>query len=384
MESASRLIEQACEQTGLDDFGDEDWREGLDRFLDALGDARLNDIGEVAIPGDIAGYLTNRLEITAHANARPGVRQIAIERPIFVVGQARTGTTILHDLLAQDPSSRVPLAWEVDRPCPPPQTATYDTDPRIEEVEGVQSMIDLVIPGFRAMHPVGARLAQECVRITGGAFRSMIFPTQYRVPAYARWLLHEADMAPAYRWHRAYLRHLSSEHRAERWVLKSPGHIWCLGALLDEYPDALLIQTHRDPLRIIASVSSLMALLRQLACKEPTMVEAAEEFAEYILLGLDRSVEARESGLVSSARVVDVQFRDFMADQIGMIRTIYDHFGMELTSEAESRMRSFLDDHPQDKHGLHTYTFDDTGLDAGEMRERAKRYQDYFDVASEF
>jgi hypothetical protein len=245
-------------------------------------------------------------------------------------------------------------------------------------------MIDLLIPGFRSMHPVGARLAQECVRITGGEFRSMIFPTMYRVPSYAEWLLHEADMAPAYRWHRIYLQHLQSKHTGARWVLKSPGHLWSLEALLAAYPDALLVQTHRDPLRIIASVSSLMALLRQISCDDPTMAECAAEFAEYILLGLDRSVDARDAGVVRSDRVVDIGFAEFMSDQIGAVRKVYDAFGFELTANAERRMRAFLDANPQDKHGKHTYSFGDTGLDAGALRERSKRYQDYFDVRSEF
>jgi hypothetical protein len=384
MRDVEQYIEQASDQTGLGDLGDDDWREALDRLLDALEDeARLSEIGHAVVDDDIVGYLVRRLQLTRWRNEHPSLAKDDITAPIVVIGQARTGTTILHDLLAQDPASRVPLAWEVDHPVPPPQTSTYATDPRIAETEETQAMVDLVIPGFRSMHPVGAQLAQECVRITGSAFRSMIFTTQYRVPSYGQWLLHEADMAPAYRWHRAYLQHLQSEHRGERWVLKSPGHIWCLDSLLAEYPDALLVQTHRDPLKIVASVSSLMALLRRLACDDPTIVECAEEFAEYILLGLDRSVDAREHGVIASDRVVDVQFADFMADQIGTIRTIYDRFGMELTPGAEERMRTFLAEHPQDKHGLHTYTFADTGLDEGAMRARAQRYQESFDVASE-
>ena len=383
MQPVEHYVDAAVEATGLDDFGDEDWREGLARLLDAFErpEARLSDVGVVVVETDIAQYLTNRLGLVAWRKEHPEVASLDVTPPIVVIGQARTGTTILHDLLAQDPRSRVPLSWEVDRPLPPPEPSTYETDPRIEETENQQSMIDLLIPHFRAMHPVGARLAQECVRITGGAFRSMIFPTQYRVPAYAQWLLHEADMKPGYAWHRAYLQHLGSRMRADRWVLKSPGHLWALDALMDAYPDAVLIQTHRDPLRIIASVASLMALLRQIACEDATMAEAAGEFADYILLGLDRSVDARERGIVR--RVVDVQFRVFVSDQIGTIGRIYDELGLELTAEAESRMRTFLDEHPQDKHGTHSYTFGDTGLDAGAMRERAKRYQDHFDVAPE-
>jgi len=240
-----------------------------------------------------------------------------------------------------------------------------------------------VIPGFKAMHPIGARHAQECVRITAADFRSMIFPTQYRVPSYARWLLEEADMAPAYRWHRRFLQVLQSRHRAERWVLKSPGHVWCLGELLAEYPNALLVQTHRDPLRIIASVASLRTTLRQLASDDPSTAADAAEFAEYLIDGLDRSVAVRESGVVPAARVVDVQFAAFMADPFATIGEIYGRLGLELTREAESRMRAFLAENPQDKHGRHRYAFADTGLDEPEWRARARRYQQHFDVPSE-
>lgn len=381
---ASMLAEQAQEATGLDDFGSDDWREGLDRLLPAFRDeARLNDLGRTIVPGELVEYLSMRLRLTDWRNKYPQIADVDVTPPIVVMGQARTGTTILHDLLAQDRDSRVPLSWEVDNPIPPPETATYDTDPRIDEMEQTTSMVDLVIPNFRAMHPIGPRLAQECVRITGSAFRSMIFPTMYRMPSYAQWLLHSADMAPAYKWHRRYLEHLQSRHPATRWVLKSPGHIWCLDALLAEYPNALLVQTHRDPLKIIASVSSLIALLRQLACDDPTMPEAASEFADYILLGLDRSVDARENGTVPPDRIVDVHFSAFMADPFGAIRTVYERLGQEFTPGAEERMRTFLANNPSDKHGAHQYTFADTGLDEGELRARAKRYQDYFDVASE-
>jgi hypothetical protein len=266
---------------------------------------------------------------------------------------------------------------------PPPETATYDTDPRIAEVDETLAGVDLVLPGFKSMHPMAAQLPQECVRITAADFRSMIFPTQYRVPSYAGWLLHEADMAPAYRWHRMFLEHLQSRCPARRWVLKSPGHLWALDALLGEYPNALLVQTHRDPLRIIASLSSLVARLRSLASDDTSIPDAAADFADNILDGLDRSVTAREDGTITAERVVDVQFRAFMADPFTTIRTIYERLGLELEAAAEQRMRAFLAANPQDKHGKHTYTFRETGLDEGTFRERARRYQEYFDVPSE-
>jgi hypothetical protein len=378
------LVAAARDATGLDDLGGDTWREGLGRLRDALlAEARLNDLGAAVVTAELTAYLQTRLRLTASHAADPALARADVVPPIVIVGQARTGTTILHDLLAQDPATRVPLTWEVDEPFPAPEAATYDTDPRIEASDATLAGIDLVLPEFRAMHPMGARLPQECVRMTGSEFRSMIFPTQYRVPAYGRWLLHDADMAPAYRWHRRFLQHLQSRHPTTRWVLKSPGHIWCLGDLLAEHPGALLVQTHRDPLRIVASLGSLVATLRRLASDDTSIPEAAAEFAEYVVLGVDRSLDARLDGTVPADRVVDVQFREFMADPFATIGAVYDRLGLELTASTEARMRAFLAANSQERHGAHRYAWVDTGLDEGEWRERARRYQEHFDVPTE-
>jgi hypothetical protein len=380
----ARIVADAHEATGLDDFGEDSWQEGLERLADSFAEeAALTDLGAQIAAGELTTYLTNRLCITDFRKRHPEIADVDVTPPIVIVGQGRTGTTILHDLLAQDPASRVPLTWEVDRPCPPPETATYETDPRIDEIDAITSGIELLIPGFLAMHPMGARLPQECVRITVSDFRSVMFPTQYRVPSYGRWVLYEADMAPAYRWHRQYLQHLQSRHPAARWVLKSPAHIWCLPTVLAEYPDALLVQTHRDPLRILASLSSLIETLRRLSSDNTSIPDAAAEFADYIIDGLDRSVTAREDGTVDPQRVVDLHFGEFMADPFATIRSVYDRLDLELGEENEARMREFLARHPPDLHGTHRYSFADTGLDEGELRERARRYQEYFDVPSE-
>ena len=381
------LVDQATTLTGLDDFGEPSWRDGLERLTTALrGEARLSAMGEQIAAGELVGLLASRLGLVAWRAQHPEIAEADVTPPIVIVGQARTGTTILYDLLAQDPATRVPLSWEVDAPVPPPDTATYATDPRIAECDARLAIPDALMPGFRAMHPMGALLGQECVRMTSSAFRSATFPTQYRVPSYGRWVLYEADMAPAYRWHRQFLQHLQSRHpeagRA-RWLLKSPAHIWCLGALLAEYPNALLVQTHRDPLRVIASVSSLQKVLRGMATDAASIPEIAAEWADYILDGLDRSIMARTDGTVRADRVVDVQFADFMADPFTTIRLVYERLGLELTASTEARMRAFLDAHGQDTHGTHRYTFADTALDAGALRERARRYQTYFDVPDE-
>jgi len=379
-----RLVAAAHDATALDDFGAPTWRDGLERLTDSFRtEAHLHEMGEQIVAGELTDYLATRLGLVEWRKQHPEIANVDVVPPIVIVGQARTGTTILHDLLAQDHSNRVPLTWETDRPLPPPETASYGTDPRIAASQELLDGVELVIPGFQAMHPMGALLPQECVRMTGGDFRSMIFPTQYRVPSYARWLIDEADMAPAYRYHRIFLQHLQSRHPAPRWVLKSPGHLWCLGALVNEYPNALLVQTHRDPLRIVASLTSLMSVLRQLGTSDISQPDIAAEFADYLLEGLDRSVAAREDGTVATDRVVDVQFRSFMADPFATIREIYEKLGLELSNESEQRMRAFLAENTTEKHGGHHYTWTDTELDLGEWRERARRYQEYFDVPSE-
>ena len=197
------------------------------------------------------------------------------------------------------------------------------------------------------------------------------------------WLQYQADLAPAYRWHRMYLQHLQARHPGERWLLKSPAHIWHMRALLGEYPHALLVQTHRDPLRIIASVSSLQATLRRLAADAPDIADIAHEWAPYIVEGLNRSMAARLDGTVAPERVVDVQFREFLADPFAVVGRVYDRFGLVLSAEAEARMRTFYADAPHEGPGAHHYTFADTGLNQAEWRERARPYQEFFGVESE-
>jgi hypothetical protein len=380
-----RLVAESIALAGSDDFGEPSWQEGLDVLLDGYAnEARLSDIGvEIAATG-VVDYLTTRLGITAWRAEHPEVAEGGIDHPIFIVGQPRTGTTILYDLLALDPELRAPLTWEVDKPLPPPETATRATDPRIEEVDAVLSMADALMPGFTSFHPMGARLAQECVRITGGDFRSMIFPVQYRVPTYNRWLLHETDMAPAYRWHRQFLQHLQSRDPAPQWLLKSPAHLWHLDALAAAYPDAVIVQTHRDPLKVITSVSALSAHLRRMASDDVDIVEIGAEYAEDIFEGLDRGMDARARSVIPPERIVDVHFQRFIADPIETVREIYVALGRELAEPTAQKMWDFLAQNPGDGGGGGTrYRFADTELDADALRERAQTYQQYFDVASE-
>ncbi|MCX6397352.1 MAG: sulfotransferase [Propionibacteriales bacterium] len=380
-----RLVAAAIEAAGADDFGADTWREGLDIYLASLAEsARLNEIGVGVADDGIVGDLATRLRIEAWRKEHPAVAEQEIRQPIIIVGQPRTGTTILLDLMAQDPANRAPLSWEVERPVPAPRTATYTTDPRIAEAQAQFDLVDSFIPGFASFHELGAELAQEDVRIFTSDFKSMQHSLQFEVPAYNRWLLHEADMTQAYAWHRRFLQHLQSEHHSERWLLKSPAHLWALPELMKEYPDAIVIQNHRDPLKVIASLSALGASLREMTTDHFEVTRLAAQYSEDILLGLDRALEARASGVFGGGQVLDVRYQDIRHDLIGAIGRIYDQLGWDLSAQTEARMRAFLAAHPGDQSGsLKRYTFADTGLDEGELRERARAYQEYFDVESE-
>jgi hypothetical protein len=377
-----RLLGTACEETGYADFGADGWQQGLELVTDGLvNDARLSAIGIEIAHLDLMRALKNRLAVIAWRKQHPEIATQGIDAPIVIVGQPRTGTTILYDLLAQDPDLRAPLTWEVDAPLPVPQPETYHDDPRIAATQASIEMSEQIIPGFLAFHPMGALVGQECVRITASEFTSMIFSVQYHLPSYYRWLLYDADHAGAYGFHRIFLQHLQSGVPGQ-WLLKSPAHLWQLDALLAEYPDALIVQTHRDPLNVISSIAALTHHLRRMGSDESNIAECAAQSYEEIVVGLDREMALRDSGKVPTDRVIDVHFADFMKDPWTTIGGIYQRLGRELQPETEQRMHDFLAAHPGDG-GRGRYTWSDTGLDAGEVRDRVSAYQQRYGVRTE-
>lgn len=380
----ANLLRSAQRQTGLEDFGNPSFHSGLDHLLHSLQhEAQLSSLGRIIARQDTLTSLCNRLQVTEHHRAHPEIAAGSIERPIFIIGMGRSGTTIMHELLSLDDNLRLPLTWEVDQPFPPPETATYTTDPRIAASQKNLDRTDFILPGFKSIHRMGATLPQECVRFTTGEFLSMIYGTTYNVPSYNNWFMNEADMAPAYDYHRKFLQVLQWHHPAKQWVLKSPGHLWSLDALLDEYPDARFVQTHRDPLKILASLSSLITSLRKMCSNHINPQQIALEWAEWNARALNASVAFRQQGRVAPENIIDISFYEFMANPLDQIKTIYRHLDLELTQQTETRMREYLQENTAEQHGEHTYTFADSGLDIAAERERVKAYQDYFDIKME-
>jgi hypothetical protein len=383
--TAADLIEEARRTTGLDDFGPGPFREGLDVLLAALHkEAALTPMGWRLAKRELLKGLTVQLHIQDWFARYPEIAEERIEAPLVIIGMPRTGTTILHELLQLDPTNRVPETWETSAPCPPPEAATYATDPRIKNEERQLRFTHYLIPELPKMHRMGPRLPQECIVLTAHLFHSMVHSTIFRVPSYQRWLTTEADLAPVYAYHRRMLQLLQWRAPGERWVLKSPGHLWSLDALLGEYPDARLVQTHRDPLKIESSLASMIPTIRSMYSNELDVEQIAGEWAFNNAHALDASVTFRESGAIASDRVVDISFDDFMADQVGQVRRIYDRFGYEFSDGYADAIDAYIAANPHDKGGGHRHHFADSGLDYATERERSRRYSDYFAVRQEF
>ncbi|MDJ0850325.1 MAG: sulfotransferase [Myxococcota bacterium] len=377
------LLGRAVRRTGLEDFGSESFRPGLRRLLTSLQtDAKLNTFGRFFAQRQVLELLQHRLRLVDHRKRHPALADERIERPLFVVGLPRTGTTLLQALLSQDAAHRSPLSWEVDEPCPPPQASGYASDPRIARTERRFEQLRRLAPGFQAIHPIGALLPQECIVITACEFHSLRFEMCFDVSGYQDWL-RKQDMEPSYRYHRHFLQHLQSRCPGERWLLKSPGHLGPIEALLAEYPDAMIVQTHRDPLSVIPSVSSLEYVMRGVASDAVDPEEIGRQQLRQWPVLLEQGMAARDRHPERSAQFLDLHFQEIVADPLGCVRRVYRHFDLPLAAEAEARMRAFLASNPRAGHGPHDYSLERFGLSADAVRHAFKGYCERFHVAHE-
>jgi hypothetical protein len=377
------LLDAARRATRLDDFGDGDFREPLRRLLHALeAEAELTVLGRVAARRDIGSLLANRLRLQEDRRRHGEIAAERVVAPIFVTGLPRTGSTLLHHLLGQDPRARVPQAWEVMYPSPPPVRATYGMDPRIDRARKQLRWIDWLAPDFKTIHPVGAQLPLECIAIMSGSFRSTRFQNTYNVPSYEAWLATQ-DMRPAYAFHRRVLQHLQWRAPGDPWVLKAPAHLFALDALLATYPDARIVQTHRDPVTAIASLASMSAALQAAFTDRVEPGHIGREVTDRWTTGLERIVQLRSSGQLAGRQAVDVHYQELMRDPMATVRRIYAHLDRSLSPAAEARMRQFLAENPEAKHGPHRYALGDYGLDAEDLARRFKGYCEYFGVPTE-
>ena len=377
------LIGKAIKQTGLDDFGDESFHQALGVLLKSLeSDAHLSFIGRVCAQSDILRMLCNRLRLREDRRRHPQIADQIISRPLCITGLPRTGTTLLHALLAQDVSSRAPRIWEVMHPSPPPVRVSYNYDPRISKTARELKWIDIVMPGFKRVHLIDARLPQECIAITGHAFISYLFESMYFVDSYRGW--HDRqDKCPAYQYHRQFLQHLQWRAPGTHWVLKAPSHLFALETLLQVYPDARIVITHRDPLKVLPSCASFTEVLRGSFTDCLDRKGLGLEIARHWQRGAHLAIEFSQNNGNSQGRFFNVLYADLIRDPMATVRMIYTHFDMELTGETEMAMLSFLSENPQNRNGMHRYSLEEFGLDSDTERRRFELYTNYFGIEPE-
>jgi Sulfotransferase family len=375
--SPSSVTKAASKLAGSEDFGTDSFREPLDVFLRSCEDeAQLTAFGRILVSKMLASALGNRIELHRWSLEHPEVREERIESPWVIVGLPRTGTSVLSMLLGLDPVARPLLQWEAAHPIPPPSLEDAAEDPRIartsKDLEGLMKLN----PPLRAMHPFGATLAEECVALFMYDVRTLALETQAHVPSYARWL-EQTDMTPAYAQHRLALQTLQSRQPTERWILKTPNHLWHLDALLSAYPDARVIWTHRDPGPVVTSLASLANAGQRILTSRTDPRPAAEEWKRKCAFALNAAMSFDDRA--DAAWCQHLHYDELMADPVDAVRGLYRHFGEEVGSLHTRRMRAFLEHRPPDLFGRHRYDPADfgwtyAGLDT-EFADYVERYR---------
>ncbi|HSW03575.1 sulfotransferase family protein [Aquabacterium sp.] len=380
--NADQMIAEAEAATGLVDWGGDDFRAPLQVLTNALNDeAQLHAAGERMARRHLHDVLCGRLRMADDRQHHTGIAGEKIVAPVFVIGLPRSGTTFLHNLLTQDPNNRAPATWEIMYPSPPPERAASRDDPRIAQCQAKLRDIGFLDEGLQAIHPFGARRPEECNFIWEYTLRSVNYMAWWHVPSYTQ-MLYGGDMRPVYESHRRFLQHLQHRHAAERWVLKTPAHMAWLDTLLAVYPDACLIQCHRDPAKIIPSLSNNLLQYRKL-------YSTLRPAGSYGMLELQSRSLARVDALRArpdfSGRFIDAPYADVQADPMAVVRRIYGHFGMPLAPETEAAMQGWL---TRDRSGhaagaKHQYDGKDFGVDAAEIDRHFGDYIARYNIALE-
>lgn len=380
---ADSLVAAARAATGLDDFGDDGWQEPFAVLTDALArEAKLNTVGRLLTRAELVRVLANRLRLVDLWKREPEILAGQVRAPIFIVGTARSGTSILHEVLGQDPRLRSPATWEIFYSVPPPEAATCATDARIAGTDHEVKLWHEVAPEYLTMHANAAVHPQECIFLMAHELASEHFSGVHDVPSYALWLATH-DLTPSFRFHRRMLQTLQWRHPGERWLLKAPSHLTVLPALFAVYPDARVVFTHRDPAKTVPSTASLMATLRRMRRDHVDANAIAKLLVRGVAMGLEKMMAERASGATPDGQFVDLRYADLMRDPLAAVRAVYDRLDMTLPDDIADRMRAYLAAKPRGKHGEHRYRLEDFGLDRERLRRGYAAYCARFDVPAE-
>ena len=368
----------ARRRAGLTDFGAWAIDEPLERLMRAYRDeAALTTLGRITVRELIVSLLENLLLLEAERARSPGIADRRIDAPAFIIGLPRTGTTLLHGLMSEDRDNRVPLTWEVMFP------ATFpNTDQGIEAArkltESRLAWANRLAPQFKTIHPIAPDLPQECIAITAQVFMSIQFHTTHDVPSYETWFEQHSQRL-GYEFHHRLLQHLETRRPGRRWVLKAPGHLFALDDLLARYPDAKIIQTHRDPLRVMASMASHATVLRRAFSDSADPGQIAADWTERWAQALRKSLAVRDRS--APDRFLDLGYDDIESSPLETVERVYAFLGWPLTDGARAAMSRFIEANPKNKHGVHSYSLAQYGLDRDAEMRRFGDYCARFNIA---
>lgn len=381
MDRITALLDQARSATSLDDFGDEGFREGLEVLVQSAdAEARFNDLGRANLDGQIVGFLSSRLKVEHWYRLHPEIDEQEIVAPLIGLGLPRTGSTPLSCMLAQDPAVRFIRNWEGTEPCPPPETATQDIDPRIAAAEASMDRRDRLFPRMRQMVPSTATAPVECQVFMGFDFKSQLFQAMSRIPSYVAWLNHDADLVSTYRYVKRVLKLLQWRCPPRRWRLKNPTHILFIDALNQVFPDARFWMTHRDVADVLPSVADLYFELSRPFTNEVDKAWLGQVTVDFCELGMKRVLDFRHAG--HDSRFFDIDFASFQRDPYPVLERLYAFLGEDFTPQTRERIATWRRETPRDKHGGHTYDPADFGLDTDQLRERFSFYAKRFGLDS--
>jgi hypothetical protein len=371
--SADELVETAIERTGLDDFGSDSYREGLERLVESLqSEATLSDLGGFVLPELLLKHLTQRLQIEDWYRRHPEIDDEPVVAPLIGLGLPRTGSTALSALLGEDPCARSLRRWEAGQPCPPPATVT-GPDPRVAQAEAEQLMQDELAPRLAALVPSTPTGPEECQDLMGLDFRAHYFQAFAHIPSYSQWLL-DADLRSTYRYERRALKLLQwGEPTRRPWRLKCPSHLLWLDALDEVFPDARFVMTHRDPTDVMVSVADVYHEVGRQFSEDLDLRYLGRLNVEHWTAGIDRLLQFRVG---REDRFFDIDFRAMQADPIGEVHRLYEWLGEPVTPAFDEGMARWWREHAEGRDANVHPDAAEFGLDLDELHRRFSTYTD--------
>lgn len=380
---SEHVLGVAVEQAGLDDFGDDGFREPLEQLLDAIREeARLSPFGRVTTFAMLLQLAKNRLLVEDLWKRNPEIAAVEIRAPIVIAGLQRTGTTHLHNLLSADPQLRHLPYWESLEPVPSSADARGPDgrDARELRTEVALAFQEQVMPHFKCMHEMTVDHAHEEIHLLAIDFSTMLFEALFPLPSWRdRYLAR--DQRPHYAHLRKVLQVLTWLRGGTRWVLKSPQHMEQLEPLLSTFPDATVVLTHRDPTPVTASVATMVAYGARMHCDRIDLPFLGSYWADRTERMLRACLRDREA--LPAERSLDVPFHEYMRDDRAVVRNVYERAGQPLPSTSIAAMDAYVAAHPRGRHGRVDYRLGDFGLRAEELRERFRFYVERFGLEEE-